>query len=1720
MPFNFDAAKQDGLSDEAIKSHLESLYPNFDISSALKEGVDLKQISEHLTTQGGEYNANQDQSQANVESNEQRKSDEQKRSATEAGLQPSQVRLPELTRPKERVGNIDTSGQVKGGEITSEENIKTDRQGTQEGSQDGKGLRGQVPPGNQEEVVKGGVQPPAPTVLDKASELAGLFSRGAGKGLAEAGEFGVDVLKRQWGYENIESSAKQAEAIFGKNKYSDFLLQTPEKIKEEYKKAGTALDIKPSENESILNGLVFGAGKMLPDLAMAIATEGGSEAATLERSVVEPIWKSIAEKATHGMRAFSPAALVAANTAINEDKENGKDDSWALQTGIKKLIETEAGAAVPMQVSSAFDNVLARGISRVAQSVPLSVMQSEIVNVANNMLVSEKSRKPTISENIISGNFTEAGRQVAEAAPMALMGIIGERSAANKAREADLPMTAGAIEKNATEDVIKPIQEKAVEAVAQAESKVPDQRMEEFEMLSKLPEGDFKKMEYEKLHVKQAVDAGMPEDAASYFVKKQVDAGLTPFEITSRINEFKDLNEKIDASRKAMEENSIAESTTLAKPPSEVKASKLEEASPYTEDKRDDAFIISADKDINDAPAYQLSTKKTEHGMEVEWVRANEQLRGKGIGLELYKKAFEDAQSRNMDLVSDVSVTQDSLNVYKKLESDGYKVEYNPNIKEVLNASGQKTIVSTDKNPVAVVKSAPKQQSPEGSRIAAAAYLAPDGKTYEGSSHLDAMQKAKEAGAITQEEVDAKQTPESRNTEEFGYAVTLPDGTRTTTTREAGAEIARASGQAQEEPFTFGEKMHSNETKKDDFPETKAGEEIAPPPAGSGPTVMRGVSERIAGDKETSPELKYQIEADDLVKRKVLPDEDADAWVESVPSEHLETTFNKAMTSIGENENLSKLRVRLGSRFFNERLAAGDESGAGRIINLIAKTASDAASVLRSVQFLYKATPAGFQRLVQKMGEKAGVVIKDTTMQKVGDLSNDFLAKKKLHEDLANKAQNAGTKLEYRQTLKEMKKAGSEALKAQNKLFGYVDSIMPKSLSQDVIPTLIKGNLLTPISIATNIQANALRTVLDVPSMLTASGMDAARALLTGKKREFFYGPQEIAQYFKTLAANAPKMVADIGKSIIRAPLDIGETTNKAEIKQKLSPLSALKRLAQSKDDRLYEGSYSLKQRAADLAEGMFGLPANIMFDPLAAGDAPFRTAAKRMAASSIARQIGLKGLEYEKFLDLPEKGIREYAKKVGKDTSDVASIQRKLLSSYRSDVKKSVFEQDNVVAEKISNILNSLDKVPVVNILARATIPYVKTPLNVISELMEYTIWPYALGRGLHSIKNGKVKEGQQLLAKSAIGAITAYGAAYLVKNGVLTPPADPRSKEKELGYATMPESSLNISGIQRLINGESGAVQEGDTIVRADKIGLLGGILVTSALRQKMKEQTTLMEGQQSIDSKLFNEATAILPKTLSFALNQTFLKGTNDLLTSITRGEGDQWMKGIFSSVISAVLPGTLSAISRATREYMPDAKDDSLYKSLENTIRDRLGFAGAMKDVPLKLDFWGRPIKQTPEGANPIFYNFLDMSKSRSIPNDPVSLEMLHLFHATGNKEIIPPVPQKKFTLKNTTYGLTPDEYTSYAQKVGQERRRLMERLVSSPSYLRMSDERKAEAFQRNIALGKKIGTSKFLREVREAGGLKGQVMKLSPKELTQRILEQRAETKAEEALTSE
>jgi hypothetical protein len=95
--------------------------------------------------------------------------------------------------------------------------------------------------------------------------------------------------------------------------------------------------------------------------------------------------------------------------------------------------------------------MVARGASRFLQAYPLSVAQQEIGITLNNLVAKEGQRQPTLTENIIEGNFDAAGRQIVEAAPMALLGVLGENTRKIKPEiiDAGLPETAAVIEESA-----------------------------------------------------------------------------------------------------------------------------------------------------------------------------------------------------------------------------------------------------------------------------------------------------------------------------------------------------------------------------------------------------------------------------------------------------------------------------------------------------------------------------------------------------------------------------------------------------------------------------------------------------------------------------------------------------------------------------------------------------------------------------------------------------------------------------------------------------------------------------------------------------------------------------------------------------------------------------------------------------------------------------------------------------------------------------------------------------------------------------------------------------------------------------------------------------------------------------------------------------------------------------------------------------------------------
>jgi len=115
----------------------------------------------------------------------------------------------------------------------------------------------------------------------------------------------------------------------------------------------------------------------------------------------------------------------------------------------------------------------------------------------------------------------------------------------------------------------------------------------------------------------------------------------------------------------------------------------------------------------------QTEYVKSLNAMQVNDVKISENYRNTGVGKALYKIAIKNSFDKNLDFVSDNSILESALRVYKSLEKEGYTVIYNKDVTTSKKDSGldskrENQILSNDKNsPVVTIKKPISKGVPE-----------------------------------------------------------------------------------------------------------------------------------------------------------------------------------------------------------------------------------------------------------------------------------------------------------------------------------------------------------------------------------------------------------------------------------------------------------------------------------------------------------------------------------------------------------------------------------------------------------------------------------------------------------------------------------------------------------------------------------------------------------------------------------------------------------------------------------------------------------------------------------------------------------------------------------------------------------------------------------------------------------------------------------------------
>jgi hypothetical protein len=639
--------------------------------------------------------------------------------------------------------------------------------------------------------------------------------------------------------------------------------------------------------------------------------------------------------------------------------------------------------------------------------------------------------------------------------------------------------------------------------------------------------------------------------------------------------------------------------------------------------------------------------------------------------------------------------------------------------------------------------------------------------------------------------------------------------------------------------------------------------------------------------------------------------------------------------------------------------------------------------------------------------------------------------------------------------------------------------------------TLIRGNLLTPTSTIINITSNAIKAIFNIPINLISTGVSEASGFFggtKGSKRGFDYYQAGWKYGFMTGIKKGVSIIKKGNLPDTSQGLQIESGFN--GFKSMTEALGSVFAKIQGVSDADIAAEYGFnlnekgkipnKEKAIKAIEGTFGLPAEAFFRLLGSVDAVFRNMAYFSALSEQAKLSGLKDpKDIENFIIL------------NSDYSNTKADNEALRYVYSNNSKTYQF---------ISKIYGTGKGTEgkIWKLGATGVIPFAKIPTNLAIEYAEIMIPElsmakaayygrqlYILGKKIKSTKNPQAKlklESQkqdlarkrdEVIGRAVVGYSLSYAGAWIAQSGALSAGAQGEDKKrKDYIYRFERPNSINLSLLKRYAEGDTNDLwQEGDAIVDYRPLGVFGGILFVSQSERKEEQKDKRREiTNQTVFSTLSDMAwNSSISETAQYLVDQSFVKGFNQALGAMDprqEGAGERFVSGLMATLSTAVLPNSLAILDKANRNYIPEY--DSPYEGTDKIVYD---FMTKVKErwpfddpnsIVAKVDAFGRPIPQTPEGRNAWFYNAFDVTKfSRGLYDEKdVDWERL-VYSAVKKGDVMTAFPQSpspviKTKVGNESYVLSPEEYEKYAIAKGEARRTIVNQFIQNADLAQFLD----------------------------------------------------------------
>lgn len=403
-----------------------------------------------------------------------------------------------------------------------------------------------------------------------------------------------------------------------------------------------------------------------------------------------------------------------------------------------------------------------------------------------------------------------------------------------------------------------------------------------------------------------------------------------------------------------------------------------------------------------------------------------------------------------------------------------------------------------------------------------------------------------------------------------------------------------------------------------------------------------------------------------------------------------------------------------------------------------------------------------------------------------------------------------------------------------------------------------------------------------------------------------------------------------------------------------------------------------------------------------------------------------------------------------------ITAKQRSECMSYAiNEAKRSTFHDANSLADAMTKIEN---KNLATKILVGGTVPFKKTPLNVLARGVEFSPIGLIQGTGqmLTDVKAGKMDASTAIdkMSSGLVGSSLMALGYFLAKSGVISGGDNDEDKyyQSDLGKQ---EYALNLPGgssmtidwaapasiplfmgvaLQELIDGSGGSDEAQSVGDHIDAfLGTLSSItdpLVEMSMLQGLQDTLEAVANARSDGNSLIGAA-----------------------LVTAGRGYASQFVPTIGGQIARTIDPVRRDTAGDPTSE---------LGKDLDKTTNKmQAKIPGLASDLQPYINVWGEqeinehswPVRLLEQTILPGYLDKVDMT--------PVDVELTRLYSVTQNPSVVPSnYPYRTLKSKDDRYVLTADEYTEFKIENGRAMYAAAEDAINSSQYSRMNDDEKA------------------------------------------------------------